>query len=205
MKDKQGKITAIGKKVGGDFFFDKLVVKKGFKYADAVVRLYNYLNASFDERMLFAFGPENVVWKKVDGDKWEKVTAIPSGYKNFAQLRQTQSPGMAGFYLLTDEDNDKLNITDPRDKKLKQKEKLYTPYLKKEVIPMGQDTTEVAQARNNMQTEFTKYLSNFVAQSVLKGIDDAGWNTHLDNIKKMNVDKYVKDYQNLYDRSLQQK
>ncbi|WP_164821803.1 extracellular solute-binding protein [Paenibacillus koleovorans] len=201
MKDKSGNILALGNKVPGDFVYDAFVVTKKAQNPEALVRLYEYFNSSFDSRMLFSFGPENVVWSKVQGDKWEKATKLPTGFNNFAELRHTQSPGMNGFYLLMDEDNDRLNVTDPRDVKVKQKQTLYTPYLKKDVIPLGQDSAEVLKERTTMATEINTYLSNFLAQSIMKGIDDAGWKEHLDKLKKLNVDKYVSGYQQFYDRA----
>lgn len=205
MKNPNGSITMIGNKVAGDFNNEKVVINKKFKHADAFLKLYDYLNKDFDSRMLFAFGPENVTWKKVDGDKWEKNTQLPEGYNSYAEFRHTMSPGMSGFFLLTDEDYAKLNITDPRDVKLKQKSELYLPYLTYEGIPMGYDTIEVTQRRSKMSTEINTYLSNFVAQSIMKGIDDAKWELHLSTLKKLNVDQFVADYQALVERSIASK
>ncbi len=201
MKDKDGHRTVMGEKAPGDFKADQFAISKNAKHPEAIIRMYDYMNADFERMMTLSFGRKDVIWGNVDDGKWEKITTIPTGLNNFAEFRHTESPGMSGFYLLTDEHNDRLKLTDPRDIKLQNKQQLYLPHLKKEVLPLGMDTMEAQQDKNTMYTEINTYIQNFLAQSVLKGVDDAQWKTHLDNLGKMNITKYVKLHQDFYDRS----
>lgn len=203
MKDSNGKITISALKVPGDFESNKFTITKNCKNPEVLVRFYDYTNSTWEKRMLWAWGPENVSWKNVADGKIQKITDnFPDGISNYAELRQTFSPGMAGFYLWSEEDQSKFNLTSERDQKYFAREALYEPYFYNERIPIGNDTEEATNERNSMATEINTYVINFFAESVLKGIDDAKWQENLKTCEKLNVDKFVADYQNYYDKAI---
>ncbi|OUS76168.1 hypothetical protein B1748_12940 [Paenibacillus sp. MY03] len=201
MKDSNGEITVLGSKFAGDLDIDQFAISVNSKYPEAIVRMYEYINSDFERMMTMAFGRKDVIWKENADGKWEKITTLPEGINNFAEFRHTESPGMKGFYLLKDEDIENQNVTDPRDLREQDKNIFYKPYLKEEVIPKGMDTIEAEQEKNNMFTEIDTYIQNFLAQSVLKGVDDKQWAAHLDKLEKLNIKRYVELYQSFYDRS----
>jgi len=201
VKDEDGNRTVKPNKMPGDFQPDKFKITTACKYPEAMVRFWDYVNSSLENKLLWSFGPENVVYSKDESGKYVKATEFPEGIQNFAELRQTMSTGMAGFWFTTPDDN--IFELAPRDKKvIVDRYNKYSPYFVNELIPYGADSMEVTQNRAIMFTEIDTYMQNFMAESILKGIDEAKWSTHLENLKKLNIDQFVSDYQNFYDRTI---
>ena len=45
-------------------------------------------------------------------------------------------------------------------------------------------------------------MDNFMAESVMNGIDDTKWQKHLEDCKKFNYEKYTELNQEYYDRMM---
>ncbi len=55
---------------------------------------------------------------------------------------------------------------------------------------------------NLLYVEINAYVQNFVASSILEGIDEAKWNAHLSTLQALNIDRYVELRQMAYDTYL---
>lgn len=77
------------------------------------------------------------------------------------------------------------------------------PYYPEEVLLPVFESLEVTEEKANLLVEIDNYIKNFVAQSVLSGIDDAKWQEHLDKLEKLNVARYVEMQQATYDKTKQ--
>ena len=51
-----------------------------------------------------------------------------------------------------------------------------------------------------METELFTYIGNFIATSVLNGIDDASWNAHLEQLQMNQYDQWLQWYQDFLDK-----
>lgn len=67
-------------------------------------------------------------------------------------------------------------------------------------MPDGQNYPEAVQEINVILTELRAYMDNFLAESVMNGIDDKKWEQHLDAVKKFNSERYTQLMQEYYDR-----
>ncbi|HEY8500934.1 MAG TPA: hypothetical protein VIL89_09970 [Clostridia bacterium] len=195
-KDRNGNRVVQPLKVAGGFTPDFFKITTQCEYPEAAMRLWEYVNGSFENKMLWAFGTENEAWTTVNGKIQMMSNKVPEGYSSYAELRQTKATGMAGFWI----SDEGFNWSTPRELKRATVDEQYSPYFVKEYIPLGQDDPDVTQERNIMYTEINTYMSNFIAESIIKGIDEGKWATHLENCKKLNVDQFVADYQAYYDR-----
>lgn len=196
-KDKNGNITVTGRNVSGDWNYDCYKISNNCQYPEAAVRLYDYVNGSEENVNLWSWGPEGKVYNMdEDGKTKVRVTEFEEGMTNFAQARQTYSTGMSGFWIYPKEQYDTWYKA-PRDLLMEEFEEMYTPYLCTP-MPLGIDKQEVVERRNDQFAEINTYIQNFTAESIMNGIDDAGWQKHLDTCQRLNVSQYVEDYQNFY-------
>ncbi len=78
--------------------------------------------------------------------------------------------------------------------------KLLEQYYPAEPYHAVADEASVKSEKNLLKTEIDAYITTFVADSVMKGLDDAGWQKHLDTCKALNVDHYVELMQIPYDK-----
>jgi len=168
-----------------------------------MVRLYDYVNSSFDNKVLFAWGPEGISWERNEDGSISRLNAtLPEGYNSYAEVRHTYSMGVMGFTLWTDTEQAMFAITNDRDVKYLSREEPYMQYAIEEYIPIGQDKVESSQEISILLTEISNYMENFEAECIMMGIDQAKWESHLQNVKTFNVDRYVELRQEFYDRML---
>lgn len=197
-KDKNGNITITGRSINGDWVSECYKISTSCQHPEAAVRLYDYVNSSDENVTLWAWGPEELVYTlDEDGVTKIRATEFEEGMTNFAQARQTYSAGMSGFWIYPKDQYNTWFKAD-RDLLMDEFEELYEPYLCT-YMPMGTDKQEVVERRNDQFAEINTYIQNFTAESIMKGIDDAGWQQHLDTCERLNVSQYVEDYQNFYD------
>ena len=88
--------------------------------------------------------------------------------------------GIKGIFLWTEEDNAKFAVTSDREIKYMERQKPYMDCAVKEFLPEGQDYPENTQEINVLLTELRTYMDNFMAESVMNGIDDDKWQKHLE-------------------------
>jgi ABC-type glycerol-3-phosphate transport system substrate-binding protein len=201
LQDKNGNRHYLLNKIPGGFSTNRFVITRKSEYPEAMLRMYNYANETFDNLILAAWGPENIAWRKLNDGSLERITnPLPSGYTSFAEIRHSFSLGVKGFYLWKSEDHAKFAVTADREKKLIARQEPFSQLAVKEYIPRGQNDPADVQEINILLTEIKSYLDNFLAQSVLNGVDEAKWNNHLRDCSRMGMDKYVELHQKYYDR-----
>jgi putative aldouronate transport system substrate-binding protein len=59
-------------------------------------------------------------------------------------------------------------------------------------LPAGMATKENSEARVKIKADLDTYLLRFISDSVMNGIDDAKWQTHLAQLKAIKADEYLK-------------
>jgi hypothetical protein len=201
LQDKNGNRHYLLNKVPGGFSSNRFVITNKCEYPEAMLRMYNYANETFDNLILAAWGPENIAWRELPDGYLEKISSpLPAGYTSYAEIRHSFSLGVKGFYTWKAEDNDRYAVTTDREKKLLARQDPFREYSVKEYIPRGQNDPADVQEINILLTEIKSYMDNFNAQAVLNGITETGWNNHLSASKRLGVDKYVELLQKYYDR-----
>jgi hypothetical protein len=201
LQDKNGSRRYLLNKIPGGFSPNRFVITNKCKYPEAMLRMYNYANETFDNLILATWGPENTAWRKLADGSLEKITSpLPAGYTSYAEIRHSFSLGVKGFYLWKPEDNARFAVTSDREKKLLARQEPFSQYAVKEYIPRGQNDPADVQEINILLTEIKSYMDNFIAKSVLNGITDAQWDTHLRDCARIGADKYVELLQKYFDR-----
>lgn len=67
-------------------------------------------------------------------------------------------------------------------------------------LPIRYVDPEKTSERTFMETELFTYIGNFIATSVLNGIDDASWNAHLEQLQMNQYDQWLQWYQDFLDK-----
>ena len=127
-------------------------------YPEAMVRLYDYINSSFDNRMLFGWGPKDMAWvENADGTLSKKADPVLDGYSSYAEVRHTLSMGTKGVTLWSEEDNARFAVTSDRERQFMERQEPYMTYAVEEFIPEGQNNPEDMQEINVLLTEPVSY------------------------------------------------
>lgn len=197
MQDKNGNIVTVGRAVSGDWNYDCYKISNTCEHPEAAVRLYDYVIGDPEVNNLWSYGTEGGSYTiNEDGEKVRKIEFEDEGMNSFAQARHTFGAGMNGFWIVPQETYDSW-YKDKRELLMVEFEEMYKPYLCTP-MPLGIDKQEVVERRNDQFAEINTYIQNFTVESIMNGLDDAGWEKHLQSCERLNVAQYVEDYQNFY-------
>lgn len=201
LEDKSGVRHYVPSRFSGDVVLNAFIITNNCKYPAAMLRLYDYLNSSYENRLYYYWGQEGTAWEEVEGGQITRLNAtVPEGYSNYAEVRHTLSMGIMGPILWNDDDQASFAVTNERDIVYYSRSEPYMEYAIDEYIPLGQDTPEASQEISILLTEMRTYMDNFQAESIMKGVDDAKWEQHLNTVKTFGSDRYVELRQEYYDR-----
>ena len=141
--------------------------------------------------------PENLIPIKV-GDKvpaqydttgWDWKSKF--GYKDGGSYENAES--LAGQALVFERAGIISNacINESKEPELKLKATMEDlPYAVKG-IPAGMSTKENEEERAKIKADLDTYLLRFISDSIMNGIDDSKWQTHLGKLKDMKADRYL--------------
>ena len=202
LADKNGNIT-VG--LNNIEHVDGFSICKTCKNPGALVRWYDYCNKDVETVLNWNRGVKGEMWKDAEGHEGmiellnDPEIQKAKGANNREELRRMQSfSGKSPSYMdLSYQDI----IYSNQPKKLK-------PQLNQMVIekgygvkslPAGFSSKENSERRGLLLTDIDNYLNKFVATSIVDGIDEKGWETHLKTLEKLKVDEYVKLCQEFVD------
>lgn len=189
---------------------DNFVITSACKNPEALVRWYDYINSSLENALLWGRGAEGVAWKIEEKDGQEvpvrltltaDVLAANGGYSNLAEYRQAECFAGKTPALWRQE----------YDLALQFDELAQTPNWKRESIkeqmqygvyglPSGMSSDpENEERRVILKTDIDTYLEKFIADSVINGIDEDKWNTHLKTLESLKTDEYTQLCQEFVD------
>ena len=182
-----------------------MAITKKCKSPETLIRLYDYVNSSYDSIMLWYLGPENVAWERDSLGRWVALyNNIPQG-STWEELWYTVGVGSNGMQFAG-----LINLNDPNvrsvegDANLLNKLRmmaLQEPFFPAEFLPLGLEDQDVVRERSILYADINTYVRNFIPNAVKYGLTDTQWNEHLRNIERLNIPRYVQPYQELYDRS----
>ncbi|NLG37615.1 MAG: hypothetical protein GX549_06325, partial [Clostridiales bacterium] len=166
-----------------------------------MLRWFDYCNRDTRTKYTWRLGEEGILWELDDeGKVWnifpENVTA------DMTRENMKYTYGMYGYApcLTTVEE---VEYNDPE--KYPESVVRYNfvlavmDYFQTEFLPIRYVSEEKTNEKALLETELNAYLDNFVAQSVMNGIDDAGWQAHLAQMEALGVEQWVKWYQDFID------
>ncbi len=169
------------------------------KKPEVLLRWYDYINSSPEMTLKWSRGVENEFWKKVDSGYMftpenRPNDMNPGEWKNNFSFGG-QSPSL---WSLDIENMVVPNPNSPKDvKKAAIQDSLkYGVYG----LPAGSDTPENTERKSMLHTDINTYITKFIADSVINGIDDQKWEKHLKALKDLKVDEYLEICQQYVDR-----
>lgn len=197
-------------------FQSNLAKRPGFlittacKNPEVLVRWYDYVNTGLDNYAEWRYGQE--------GKRWNEKTVTEADVKNNNQLKVGEkvpalkyikdwkslgysdsgayegAESFAGWSPAIKYDEKHAQIidenTEPVIKTLASNDNLKNGTVV-HGVPNGMSSKENSEQRANLLADLDTYIKRFVSDSVVNGIDDNKWKTHLEKLKQLNVDKYV--------------
>ncbi|MCI8624473.1 MAG: extracellular solute-binding protein [Provencibacterium sp.] len=184
-------------------YMDGFAITTKCKNPEALVRYYDNNISTTENIMLWYNGPAGEgIWKyDTDGEHWMETSEfMPEGVSGI-EFKRTVAAGPYSPARLWSKYDD-LRIQEPRIKKRIAVNEMYIQYGI-EVMPKGMEDPDTASQRALLFTDIDNYMKKFKANAVVEGITDAQWQEHLENLKRYNVDEYIRLWQVHYDSKQQ--
>lgn len=176
-------------------------IPKTCEHPEAVLQVWEYINSDMTRKLSNRYGEEGVYWSYTgngtDFTLQDYDSTPPEGYEFWDQYIYTVGEtGSSGFQLFTraDMSHNKSEYT-AREAAIVQ----YEPYFPAVDYQEATLETDLATEKSMLLTEIEAYVTNFVANAVFSGIDEAAWETHLATLEQLQVDRYVELCQAAYD------
>lgn len=163
-----------------------------------LVRYYDYVNSSMENKLTWGYGKKDYLWTLNEDGSWNQLDENLKEGEVWDRMRYVNGFGPDCFAFYTPEEG--ALIPDRFVQGRLDAVKLLEPYYPKESYHAVADEADVISEKNLLKTEIDAYITTFVADSVMKGLDDAGWQKHLETCKTLNVDRYVELMQIPYDK-----
>ncbi len=162
-----------------------------------LIKWYDYLSSDFTRRTRWSFGPENSTWKYTEEGLWTNTTEfLPEGM-TYGEMRHTVSAGaMAPCYA----SDGKVGLKYFDETAMERFESLYVlePFFPEQIMPAGFDDPSIKEERDILYTDIDPFVKNFIATSILEGVDDAKWDDYKNKLNALNVTEYVRLWQETY-------
>lgn len=176
------------------------------KNPEALLKLYEYVNASMSLKLSNRYGEEGVSWKHAEtGDPDDfimlaEVEPIPEGYEFWNQYVYTIGESGENGLMFFSMNDWKHNVSQKNTRE--QAVAMYRPYFPKNNYKYVSLSEELNNELALLETEVKAYCQAFYASAVMDGIDEAGWEKHLDTLKSLGIDRYLELKQMSYDAFL---
>lgn len=176
------------------------VVTKGCKNPEALVRWHDYINSSWENKMLWSFGPEGQAWKFNEDGLWiQNNDSLPEG-ASWGEYRHTVAPGsQANWFFTAEEGLAKRLLAKRTQERLDAITGLYEKHFPAENLQKGFEDEQTSNDKNMLFVEIDSYLKTFVANSIMKGVTDAQWEEHLKKCESLKAEQYASMWQAFYD------
>ena len=175
-------------------------ITKTNKYPEATMRWVDYL-FSPEGSIQVRFGYENEDWKYTDSTKEHYVKIVPDGM-NSEEYRGGKVTPDCGTPVPVIWDTDLLskeyNANPPSTERLLSQVEKYRQF-QKQAYPQLYFTTEQQEKLATLSTDIKEYVKQMTAKFITGAEPLSNWDKYVDTMKKMNLDEYVKIYQDAYD------
>jgi putative aldouronate transport system substrate-binding protein len=171
------------------------------KFQEATIRWADYLYTDAGSRLAYMGKEgENWVWLDDQHTKWKFNDAIVPSGMNSEEFRGGKVTPDAGDRLpiIKTRAYDGMR-DDVANHYAEQESAKLLPYTK-EAFPQVYFTADEQQQLDTVTTDLFTYLDQMEAKFITGNESLDNWNTYVQTVKKMNVDKMVQIYQAAYDR-----
>ncbi len=197
MEGKQVKIGRLNKPRGNRLGF---AITTACPNKEALLRWWDYLSSSTEMKYIVRYGEEGTLWETRDDGKVYRKT--PQNLtEDFTMENMKYTYGMVDGCPLINlseieiKDAEKDPGSLERDRYVDQ----VKDFFPKEFLPIRFVDSQKASERAFIETELNAYLEQFIANSIVSGIDDASWEAHLQQLQAYDLAGWAQWYQDFID------
>lgn len=167
------------------------------EHPEVLVRWYDYCNRDEETMLNWSMGPKDEIWMKTDDSEYSwsfRLDALPEDLSSLQEWKNVSgfsgNAPVCNIYAKDEVVGPMRSDGDPKKDAVvaNMEYGVYGPVIKYK-------TQEETEKLSLIQVDLDNYLNKFVSDSIINGIDEAKWQTHLDNLEQMNIQEYIDIYQ----------
>ena len=182
-----------------------MVIFEGCENPEILMRYMDYANTGIntlighygEEGLLFEVDEEAKTYRIKDAEYTAMGDSVETHRVTEGMQNNFTTPLASGYTLVMDEVSSNA--------KKQEWTEMYKPYMFDEYMPFSSQikmpnsaTKEISLLENEIKT----YLSAFMADAIIKGMDDEKWEKHIAQCSALQYEKVVAHYQGIYDAGL---
>lgn len=168
---------------------------------EVLIRYYDYNISSLEVALTWMYGPENAgCWEPIettaDGKTWQQTSRFVTENMSLTYFKYTAAGGDYSPMYLWSKYTD-VEQLDARNAKKLEGINRCMPYSVI-VMPAGVDDPDRAVEREQLFVDIDNYMQKFRANAVKDGLTEEDWAKHLEQLKKLDVERYVELWQEYF-------
>lgn len=179
-----------------------LAASAEFENVPALLHWWNYMSSSTELKYTARLGERGQKWDfDEDGNVYEKVPeALPEGWTE-EDFKNTYGIVDMSPFIRKDEAPVLNKDLDPNDSKVLRNKMVDEVFdmLPEEDVPVRIGDVDKVNERTFIEIELFNYLGNFVATSIVEGVTDESWQTHLDTLDALQYNEWIDWWQGFVD------
>ena len=166
-----------------------------------LLQWWDYLSSSTDIKYTCRFGLKGEAWDEQEGTIIEKIPSNLTDDYTIENYKYTQGMVDMGPFI-TKYENAKVqkDISFTSWYRIDCVEQLHNYCVPvDQQLPLRYVDPDKVSERTFIETELFAYIGTFIANSVLNGVNDTTWNTHLEQLKAVQYYDWLQWYQDYLD------
>lgn len=187
-----------------DAFFAGMqaTISAATEHADACLWWWNYMSSDIERNVSAIQGPKGEGW--VYTEDGLILTCEPEVYpdgldqSNYKYTVASMPGGIGPFISPVDQELFYVNRTEGSHTYYVDQ---VHDYINDEYMPDYRITDDILEERTYVETELQAYIDSFVSNSIMDGVTDETWETHLEQLEMAGYQEWIDWYQNYLDRA----
>ena len=175
-------------------------ITKACKSPQTLVRWWDYLSSDTKRKWTICYGEEGKLWEmRDDGKIW---SIFPKVTGDYTREDMKYSEGAWGHQPLILDEESEMNDPElyPNSVIRYNFSESLKPYYEKEILPIRFVDPEKTSEKAMIETDLNTYIKNFLATSIINGVDDKAWEAHLKQLDSLGIDQWTQWYQDFIDK-----
>lgn len=173
------------------------MITKNCEYPEVLVRWYDWVNTDLDTFADWRWGKQGEVWDYVTNADGQEVPQqkymvdadyAQYGYQNFGEYNGAES--FSGWCPAVSYEEKLAQMPPEKDTDRKKPAAVADIQYGINPLPAGIADPQNEDQRALIRADLDNYLLRFISDSIINGIDDAKWQTHLGELEKLRVTEY---------------
>lgn len=179
----------------------KVAISAETEHVDACLWWWNYMSSDMEINYNAIYGPKDEAWIYDEDGKMKSVQpeVYPEGLDQQTYNRTVAPLGGGIGPFISPDDQELIAVNNAVGTRTYYVEQIHD-YINDEYMPSYMIDADIIEERSYLETEVEAYIDNFVSNSIMDGVTDESWETHLAQLEMVGYYEWLDWWQTYLDR-----